>query len=77
MKNVLKALAKSDLISLGLTETASVTDAAMHKKIFGSDTAALIISNDEINDIIKIVKFLRRFGLLTKGVSKTIQNEAK
>ena len=36
MKNVLKPLAKSVLIPLGLTAAASVTDAAIHKKMFGS-----------------------------------------
>ena len=38
---------------------------------------ALIISNDEINDIIKIVKFLEDSGLLLKGVTETVQNEVK
>ena len=37
----------------------------------------LIISNDEIHDIIKIVKSLEDSGLLLKGVSETVQNEAK
>ena len=37
----------------------------------------LIISNDEINDIIKIVKSLEDSGLLLKGVTETIQNEVK
>ena len=36
MKNKLKALAKNLLIPLGLTAAASATDAAIHKKIFGS-----------------------------------------
>ena len=53
MKNILKALAKSVLIPLGLT--ASATDAAIHKKMFGSGTTTLIISNQEMNDIMKIV----------------------
>ena len=47
------------------------------KEILGSETTALIISNDEIKDIIKKVKSLENSGLLLKGVSKTIQNEAK
>ena len=38
---------------------------------------ALIISNEEMNDIMKIVKFLEEFGLLINAVSETIQNEAK
>ena len=39
--------------------------------------ATLIISNDEIHDIIKIVKYLEDSGLLVKGISETIQNEVK
>ena len=53
--NVLKSLAKSVLILLGLA-AASATDAASHKKIFGSDFTILIISNEEIHGVIKIVK---------------------
>ena len=48
------------------------------KKISGSgNTTALIISNDEINDIIKIVKCLEDSGLLLKGFTETVQNEVK
>ena len=54
--NVLKPLAKSVLIPLGLTAAASATDAAIHKKIFGSGMTTLIISNEKMNDIRKIVK---------------------
>ena len=77
MKNVIKPLAKSVLIPLGLTAAASAADAGIHKKILGSGNTTLIISNNEIEDIIKIVKSLEDSGLLLKGVSKTIQNEAK
>ena len=76
MKNVLKPLAKSVLIPLELT-AAAATDAAIHKNTFGSGTVTLIISNEERNDIIKIVKSIEESGLLIKGVSKTIENEAK
>ena len=58
MKNKLKPLAKSVLIPLGLTTAASATDAAIHKKIFGSGMTTMIISNEEMNDIMKIVKSL-------------------
>ena len=75
--NVLKPLAKSVLIPLRLTAAASATDAAIHKKMLGSGMTTLIISNKEMNDIIKIVKSLEESGLLTKGVSETIKNEAK
>ena len=75
--HVLKPLAKSVLISLGLTAAASATDAAIHKKMFGSRTTTLIISNEEMNDIMKIVKSLEESDLLKKSVSKTIENKAK
>ena len=77
MKNVLKLLTKSVLIPLGLTEAASAADAAIQQKVFGSDMATLIISNEEMSDIMKIVKSLEESGLLIKGVSDTIKNEAK
>ena len=77
MKNVIKPLAKSVLIPLGLTGAASAADAGIHKKILGSGTTALIIPNDEMEDIIKIVKSFEDSGLLLKGVSETTQNEAK
>ena len=77
--NVLKALAESVLIPLGLTTAAaaSTTDVVIHKKMFGSGFTTLIISNEEMNDIIKIVKSLERFWLLIKVVTETIKNEAK
>ena len=77
MKNVIKPLAKSVLIPLGLTAAASAADAGIHKKILGSGNTTLIISNDEIEDIIKIVKSLKDSGLLLKGVSETVQIEVK
>ena len=76
MKNVLKPLAKSVLIPLELTAVASATYAAIQKKIFGAGTTALVFSNEDLNDIMKIVKSLEDF-LLIKGVSDTIQNEEK
>ena len=77
IKDVIKPLAKSVLIPLGLTAAASTSDAGIHKKILSSETTTLIISNDEMEDITKIVKALKDSGLLLKGVSETIQNEAK
>ena len=76
MKNVVKPLAKSILIPLGLT-AATVADAGIRKKSLGSGTTALIISNDEMKDIIRTAKSLQDSYLLLKGVNKTIQNEAK
>ena len=75
--NVLKPLAKSVLILLGLTVAASSRDAAIHKKMLGSGMTKLIISNEEMKDIMKIVKSLEESGLLIKGVSEAVQNEAK
>ena len=78
IKSVIKPLAKSVLISLGLTAAASAADAGIHKKILGSgNNTTLIISNDEMGVILKIVKSLEDCGILLKGVSETIQHEAK
>ena len=72
IKNVIKPLAKSLLIPLGLTAAAPAADAEIHEKILGSgnnnnnnnNNTTLIISNNEIEDIIKIVKSLEDSGLL-------------
>ena len=78
IKNVIKPLAESVLIPLGLTAAASAADAGIHKKVLGSgNTTTLIISNDEINVIIRIVKSLEDSGLLLKEVTETVQNEVK
>ena len=53
MKNVLQLLAKSVLITLGLTSTALAADVRIHKKDLGSGTTTLIISNQEMEDIMK------------------------
>ena len=79
MKSVIKPLAKSVLVPLGLTAAASAADAGIQKKILGSghNNTTLIISNDEMGNILKIVKSLEDSGVLLKDVSETIQNEAK
>ena len=84
IKNVIKPLAKSLLIPLGLTAAAPAADAEIHEKILGSgnnnnnnNNTTLIISNNEIEDIIKIVKSLEDSGLLLKVVTETVQNEVK
>ena len=70
LRNVLKPLDKSALISLGLTAAAAATGAAFHKKIFwfGMRTTFLI-SNEEINNIMKLIKSLEESGLLVKVIS--------
>ena len=79
IKSVIKPLAKSVLIPLGLTAAASAADAGIHKKILGSghNNATLIISNDEMDEILKIVKSLESSGVLLKDTCEKIQNEAK
>ena len=71
-------LAKIVLIPLGLTAAASAADAGIHKKVLGSGkNTTLIISNKDIDDLIKIVKSLEDSGLLLKGVTESVQNEVK
>ena len=80
MKSVIKPLAKSVLVPLGLTAAASAADAGIRRKILGSghnNNTTLIISNDEMENILKIVRSLENPRLLLKGVSETIENEAK
>ena len=63
---MLKLLAKNVLITLWLTEAASAADAAIHKKTSG--VTKLIISNEEMYDITKIVKSFEESNLLIKEV---------
>ena len=77
MKNALTPLAKSVLIPLALTAAELTTDAAIHQKMFGSGVTTLMILNEEMNYIMKIVKSLEESGLLIKDVSETIKNESK
>ena len=83
IKNVIKPLAKSVLIPLGLTTAGSAADAGVHKKILGSghnnnNNTTLIISIEyELEDIIRIVTSLEDSSLLLKGVTETVQNEIK
>ena len=84
MKNVLTPLAKSVLIQLGLTEAVSAADTGIHKKVLGfghpldvaQQIPTLIISNEEMENM-KIIKSLKKPGLLIKGVRKTIENKEK
>ena len=77
MKNVIKPLTKSVLIPLGLTAAASAADGGVQKIIFGSGTSTLIISNEEMNGIMKIVQALEDSNISLKGVTKIIKNETK
>ena len=77
MKNVIKPLDKSVLIPLGLTAAASATGAGIHKKILGPGNTTLIISNDEMEGIIKIVKSLEDSGVLLKESVKQLEMKLK
>ena len=69
-------LAKNVLAPLGLTAAMSATDGSIQKKIHGSGIK-LIIEEEDIQDIIKIIKELENSNILLKGVGKTIENEIK
>ena len=56
---------------------ASATDGTIRRKIYQSGMIALIISNEEMKDIMKIGKFLNELDLCIKVVSEAIENEAK
>ena len=72
LKSVIKPLGL-----LGLTAASSAIDAEFQKKIYGSGTTTLIISNEEINDIMKIVSALEDSDILLKGVTKIIKIETR
>ena len=69
-------LAKNALVPLGLTAAMSAIDVSIQKKIHGSGVK-LIIEQEDMNDILKIIETLENSGILLKGVSKTIENETK
>ena len=64
------------MIPLGLTASSAATDATIQNNIYGSGTTALIISNEEMEDIMNIVKSLQESGLPKKVISETIKSEA-
>ena len=78
IKSVIKPLAKSVLIPWGLTAAASAADEGIHKIIVRSgNNTTLIIANNEIEYLIKIVKSREYSGLLLKGLTESVQNEVK
>ena len=70
-------MAKNILAPLGITAAASAIDPGIQKRIHGSRTTTLIISNEEMNEIMKIVQALEYSNILLKRVTKTIKNETK
>ena len=69
-------LAKNVLVPLGLTAAMSSINGSIQKKIHGSGVK-LIIEQEDMNDIIKIIEALENSGTLLKGVTKTIENETE
>ena len=76
LMKVAMPLAKNVLTPLGLTAAMSAIDGSIQKKIHGSGVK-LIIEQEDMNDIMKIIKALENSGILLKGVTKTIENETK
>ena len=70
-------LAKNILVPLWITASTLAIDAGIQKKIHGSGTTTLIISNEEMNEIIKVVKALEDSHIFFEEVTKTIKNETK
>ena len=69
-------LAKNVLAPLDLTAAMPAIDGSIQKKIHGSGVK-LIIEQEDMKDIMKIIKALENSGILIKGVSKAIENETK
>ena len=76
LMKVAMPLAKNVLAPLGLTAAMSAIDGNIQKKIHGSGVK-LIIEQEDLNDIMKIIEVLENSGILLKGISKTIENETK
>ena len=76
LMKVAMPLAKNVLAPLGLTAAMSATDGSIQKKVRG-DGIKLMIDNEDMNDIMKIIKALEKSGILLNGVGKTIENEVK
>ena len=69
-------LAKNVLAPLGLTAAISAIEGSIQKKIHASGVKLIIVQED-MNDIIKIIEALENSGILLKSVNKTIENETK
>ena len=60
-----------------ITELTSLVDKGIHKRNFGSEPTTLVIRNEKIEDILKIVKYLEDCGLMMKDITNTIENKTK
>ena len=70
-------LAKNVLAPLRITAAASTLDAGIQKKTHGSGTTTLIISNEELKDVMKIVQALKNYNILLKGITKAVKMKQK
>ena len=76
LMKVVMPLAKNVLAPLGLPAAMSAIDGSIQKKMRG-EGVKLVIEQEDMNDIIKIIEALENSGILLKGVTKTIENETK
>ena len=76
LMKVAMPLAKNVLAPLGLTAAMSAIDGRIQKKMRGNGIK-LIIEQEDMNDIIKVIEALENSGILLKGVIKTIENETE
>ena len=77
LMKVAMPLAKNVLAPLGLTAAMPAIDGSIQKKIHGSGATTLIIANEDMNEIMKIIEALENSGILLKGVAKIIENDTK
>ena len=77
LMKVVMSLAKNVLAPLVLTTAMSAIDGSIQKKVHSSGATTLVIANEDMNDIMKIIKALENSGILLKGVAKTIENETE
>ena len=66
-------LTKNILVPLGTTAAASAIDSGIQNKIHGSGVTALIISNEAMNDIMKIIQALRNLIVYSKELLKPLK----
>ena len=71
------SLAKNVLAPFGITAVASAIDAGIQKKIHGSESTTSIISNEEMNDIVKIVQALEDSNILLKQLKMKQKNKRR
>ena len=76
LMKVAMPLAKNVLAPLGITAAMSAIDGNIQKKMRG-DRIKLMIDNEDMNDIMKIIKALEKSGILLSGIGKIIENEVK